>query len=61
MDLFQKVYNFIKSSNLPMSYSIKNDVVSIDCRGWDIDEIDDMIKEIGGTREGFTVILIKEK
>lgn len=55
MTEFNKVFDHIKYNRLPLQYKIDNNIVSIDCRGWDIKEIDDMIMVVGGTRDGFTV------
>lgn len=59
MDLFQKVYKHLKEYNLPVKYSVSNKMIKIDCKSWDIREIDELILEIGGTRNGF-IITIKE-
>ena len=55
MDRFLRVFDHIRYNQLPLQYSICDNVISIHCGGWDIREIDQLIMTIGGTREGFII------
>ncbi len=55
MDHSLKVFDHIKYNKLPLKYKLTEEALYIDCSGWDINEIDNMILLIGGTREGFIV------
>ena len=60
MDHSQKVFDHIRYNRLPLQYSMDGDYIYIDCSGWDIREIDEMIMVIGGKRKGFIVEIKNE-
>jgi hypothetical protein len=55
MEHFQKIFNHIYFNNLPLVYKIEGNDLLIDCRCWDINEIDELIMKIGGTRNEFII------
>lgn len=55
MEASQKVFDHLRYNKLPINYTVKDGLILIDCKGWDINEIDDLIMVVGGKRKEFIV------
>jgi hypothetical protein len=50
-----KIFDHIRYNKLPIKFVISDDYIEVDCRGWDINEIDTFIMLTHGSRNEFTV------